>query len=617
MQWLAVLTLLLVEMVGFFIAYLTSQTDSDEAIVVANVNKVISDFVESFFVVVDTVRGLVQSTVVFIMGNLSNLAILSVFVVMALLIHYESETILKTLDRFNRRILYPSMKVGVWQTLHLLKFLYGTFAPIWNFYIVVTTQLTTGVQTIIAKCSARTLIGSVNLLAQSVIYFFQAIGAFLSGGVFESDFNITDTVHSMQLALVEQEKTVSCVCRQLSPFAEIVLASAKPVALAQAVNAFLNIFVTSVQEPVRIFTNSSFPDFNRTHTHIRDFLYYGADYVDHVMEKSFLNFVAALQIRISLDFPDLFVFGIAAHIATAAARLFQWLQLILTNILLPRPSKFTNATYMVELLSITPVFEEMDLAVEGVGDLVEWTLNTIVRGVEDVYRPLQDGLAQTSNPLPPLLTDADSRAASKVIKHALKLVLAVPHLALDATTTILWRSILAQEQPIGEAFKQYDGNWYDANSCEDRAARGEVCHCARERDMYHPFCENPTLQADIFYNMEQFLDNVGHFGLQFLRPVSTAIRLPMQGIRIILRGLVYFDEIATKDFFHNHMNNKDNPFNGESRCTSTNRPGCEFNPTLAPQESICLYSYPDDLITDDPAVLHLFFDSSEHWWHSL
>ena len=611
----AIAVLLLVETIGFSIAYMTSQTDTDEAIVVSNANKVISDLVESFFVLVDTIRGLVQSAVVFVMGNLANLAILSALVVLALLVHYESERVLMTLDRFIRRILYPSMKVGVWQTLHLLKFLYGTFAPIWNFYIVVMTQLTSGVTTIVAKCSARTLIDSVNLMAQSVIYFFQAIGSFLSGGVFESDFNVTDTVYSMQLAVVEQEKTVTCVCRQLSPFAEILLSSAKPVAFAQAINAFLNIFVTAVQEPVRIFTNSSFPDFDRTHTHIRDFLFYGADYADKVLEQSFLKFVAALQIRISLDFPEMFVFGITAHMITAGFRLFQWLQLILTNILLPRPSKFTNATYMVDLLSITPVFEEMDLAVEGMGDLVEWTLNTIVRGVEDVYRPLQNGVPQTS--LPPLLTDADSRAASKVLKHALKTVLAVPHLALDATTTILWRSVLAQEQSLGDAFKQFDGNWYDANSCEDRVARGEECSCTRERDVYHPFCENPTLQADIFYNMEQLLDNIGHFGFQFMRPVSAAIRLPLQGVRIVLRGLFYFDEIASKEFFHYHINSKENPFQGEPRCKTVNRPGCEFNPTLPPQDAICLYSYPDDLITDNPDVLQQFFDSSDHWCNSL
>ena len=613
----AIATLLLVETIGFFIAYMTSQTDSDEAIVVANANKVISDLVESFFVLVDTIRGLVQSAVVFVMGNLSNLAILSALIVLALLVHYESERVLMTLDRFIRRILYPAMKLGLWHTLHLLKFLYGTFAPIWNFYVVVTTQLTSGVTTIIAKCSARTLMDSVTLLAQAVIYFFQAIGGFLRVGVFESDFNITDTVYSVQLAVVEQEKTVSCVCRQLSPVAEILLASAKPLALAQATNAGLNVVISALQEPVRIFTNSSFPNFNRTHTHIRDFLFYGGKYMDSVVQQSFLKFVAALQIRISLDFPDVFFFGLLAHLTTAGFRLLQWIQLIITNILLPRPSKFTNATYMVDLLSITPVFEEIDLAIEGLGDLVEWTLNTIVRGVEDVYRPLQEGVAQTSNPLPPLLTDADSRAVSKVIKHAFKTIFAVPHLLMDATTTTLWRSIIAQEQSLGDAFKQYDGNWYDANSCEDRAARGEVCSCARERDFYHPFCENPTMQADVFYNIEQLLDSIGHFGFQFMRPVSAAARLPLQGIRIVLRGLIYFDEIASKEFFHYHINHKDHPFTGQPRCTSVNRPGCEFNPTLAAQNAVCLYSYPDDLITEDPNVLQLFFDSSEHWCNSL
>tara|TARA_B100001093_G_scaffold59753_2_gene50458 strand:- start:2202 stop:6914 length:4713 start_codon:yes stop_codon:yes gene_type:complete len=610
MQLLAIAVLFVVGLIGFFIAYMTSQSNSDETIVIANFNKLVSDVLDSLFVLVDTVRGLIQSTVLFIVGNLSVLLILGVVVTIAILVHNESERILETLDRFIRRILYPAMKVGLWQTLHLLKFVYGTFIPLYNFAVVVATQLTTGIATIIAKCSARHFIESMNLLAQGVIYFFEAILGFLQVGVFESDFNITDSVYSVQLAVVEQEHSIACLCRQLSPVAQIALASAKPVAFAQATNALLNIFVSAAQEPVRIFTNASFPDFKRTYGHLRDVLYYGGKYLDKVMQISFLEFVSALQIRLTLHFPDMFVFGVASHLAAAVTRVMQYVQTLLINILLPRPSRLSNVTFMVELFSTTPIFEELDLAVEGSGNLLEWLINTIVRGVEEIFRNDDDEI-------PELLSDADSRAVANVYKHALKLILAVPHLVLDATTGILWLNVITQTQSFSDSLKQFDGNWYDDNSCEARVARNESCSCVLERDNYHPFCKNPTLQADIFYNIEAVLDNLAFFGFDFMRPASALLRLPLQTLRVALRGLYYFDDIVQKEFFQYHRNHKDNPYDDQERCLTENMPECEFNPLLPAGDAVCMFSYPDDLISENPAVLQKFYDSSDHWCNSL
>lgn len=608
MHVLAILTLLVVSSMGFVIAYMTSQTDSDEAVVVANMNKVISDLLDSFFTVVDTLRSFVQSTVLFLLGNIWTILLLTFFLGFALLVHYESAIVLVTMDRGIRRIIYPATQAVV-QSLHVLKFVFGTFAPIYNFLVVVQTQLIQGTATIISKCSARTFISAVHILAGSVVSFFEAVGLFFRGeGVFENDLNITEAVWGVQLAVQEQEKTVSCVCRQLSPFAQLMLSAAKPAAFAQCVNALLNVVVSAVQEPARIFTNSSFPDFNRTYGHTRDALYYGGKYLDEVAITSVSKILEAIQIRLEIQLPEMFLFGVGSHLAIASVRTLYWLQLVLTNMILPRPSKFTDVEFMVNLLSTTPIFVELDRAVEGTGDLIEWTLNTVVRGVKDVYDPLN---SDPSNPLPPLMTDEDTRQASKLFKHGMKALLSVPHLLTDGTTTILWRGVISRNQTTVDAFKTYDGFWYDDNSCDARVSRGEDCACDYTASDYRPFCANPTLQADVFYNLEQFLDAFGHFGFQFMRPVAASLKLGMQAVRIVLRGLFYADDIIARDFFHHHRNHKNNPYNGEARCTDVNRPGCEFNPLLPARDAICMYSFPDDL--EGVSI----YESSDYWCNSM
>ena len=53
----------------------------------------------------------------------------------------------------------------MWQVLHVVKFVYGTFVPLWNLYVVVTTQLTMGMYTIVAKCGAQSAVLTLKMLA--------------------------------------------------------------------------------------------------------------------------------------------------------------------------------------------------------------------------------------------------------------------------------------------------------------------------------------------------------------------------------------------------------------------------------------------------------------------
>ena len=136
---------------GFLVAYMTSRTDTDETVVVSNVNALLSSLVDGFFVLLDTVRGSLQSAVVFVVGNVWRLLLLATLVSMSLVVYYGEYCILNTMDRMIRRIVYPFMQVGVWQVMHVVKFLYGTFVPIYNFIVVANTQLTTGMYTIVGK----------------------------------------------------------------------------------------------------------------------------------------------------------------------------------------------------------------------------------------------------------------------------------------------------------------------------------------------------------------------------------------------------------------------------------------------------------------------------------
>lgn len=613
MYYLAILALFGVSLLGFVIAYMTSRTDSDETVVVANANALLSNSVDGLFVVLDTARGTFQGTVLFVISNLSRLLLLAMLVALSLIMYYGELRILNTLDRLVRRIVYPFMQVGVWQVLHVLKFVYGTFVPLWNVYVVVTTQLTTGMYTIVAKCGAQSAVLTLKMLAQSLVNFFTAFGDFFQMGVFESDFNVTSSVYAVQLAVAHQEDAVSCVCRQLSPLAKIAFSASKPAALSLAANALLNTFVSAVQEPVRIFTNSSFPDFNRTHTHIRDVLYYGGSYLDNVLEIAFKQFFAQLNVQLQVTFPEVFIFGFASHLVTAFMRAVQWIQNILTNVLLPRPSKISDTEFMIRTLSVKPIFVELDMAVEVSGDILQWFLNMIVRAVETTP------LADLPSEVPQLLTQSDTQALANIWKHTWKTLFAVPYLAMDATTTILWGSVLRQETSVMDEFKRYDGHWYVENSCEDRVERGEACNCTMTRDTYNPFCGNPTLQSDVFYNVEQVLTNAQTFGWGILKPLGAWLKLWLAVVRITVRAMIRVDDILASEFITYPINNVGKPFTGQPRCTVTNSDTCEYNPTLAsnPDKFVCLYSYPDDLISRDESVLDDFYASSDHWCNSL
>jgi len=582
-MFLSILLIISVWVGGILLAYLTS---SGNDIVVTNgmitlverTTKIANVLVDASMAPFLIVAGLPWTWVLRV----------GVLVSLGLLVHEGPTTLLEALDTMWRSIVYPAMKVGVLNTLMVFKFTYGTFAPLYNMFVVVTTQMRSGTLGLAGKCSVGNLVGGAKLGTASFVGFLtvttQWANPLAPGTIVERELNITEPIWNLQQAISLQSDTAKCMCEALSEPWEVLFQTTKSPSFARGVNAGVNAALSVFQQGVGVMPPYMLvPDFYRTFKYSKDVFTHFGQWMDDIVVKS-----TELILNKPLHAPKPFVFGTTAHLPKAAIELVNMGVSTVAHIVVP--SKLSNATYMMRVTSLKYVFQELDHAVDGTGHLVTWLMNTVSRSLSEIRVP--DGTTVE------ILTDQQSRAAGDVIRWSGRALLGLPNVAAGLLNELAWKSFFTNEQNIIKTVQAYDGKWGEAFSLQGR----------------------PTLNKRVFDPVENAMDAVFEFIPSVFLPLKSVLRIPVQVLRIAIRTLLAGDQIVAGEFFDRPL---DCNYGLESSCgkryTGAAACGvgggdCECNPATSMGNCQCMFTYPDDVM---PNAMPSFYANSDKWCNSL
>jgi len=582
-MFLSIVLIVSVWVGGILLAYLTS---SGNDIVVTNgmitlverLTKIANVLVDVFLAPFLIVAGM-PWTWVFRVG---------VLVSLGLLVHEGPTTLLEALDSLWRSIVYPAMKVGVLNTLMVFKFAYGTFAPLYNMFVVVTSQARSGTLGLAGKCSVGNLVGGAKLGTAGFVGFLTATTRWANpltpGTIVERELNITEPIWNLQQAISLQSDTAKCMCEALSEPWEVLFQTTKSPSFARGVNAGVNAALSVFQQGVGVMPPYMLvPDFYRTFKYSKDVFTHFGQWMDDVVVKS-----TELILNKPLNAPKPFVFGTTAHLPKAAIELVNMGVSTVAHIVVP--SKLNNATYMMRVTSLKYAFQEMDHAVDGTGHLVTWLMNTVSRSLSEIRVP--DGTTVE------ILTDQQSRAAGDVVRWSGRALLGLPNVATGLLNELAWKSFFTNEQNIVKTVQAYDGKWGEAFSLKGR----------------------PTLNKHVFYPVERTMDALFEFIPSIFTPLKSVLRVPVQVLRIGVRTLLAGDQIVAGEFFDRPLDcnyglesSCGKKYTGAAACGASGG-DCECNPATDMGNCQCMFTYPDDVM---PNAMPSFFANSDKWCNSL
>lgn len=583
---LAVLTVVGIWIGGILLSYLTSSADN---IVVVNDVITLVERITSFLNVVFEAA----TAPVTIGIGLPWLWLLriGVLVFLGLMVHEGPTTLLVALDRLWRSIVYPAMHVGVLNGLMVFKFLFGTFAPLYNMLVVITTQIRSGTFGLAGKCSVGNLVGGAKLGTTGLVGFLTATTDWANpltpGKIVERELNITEPIWNLQQAVSLQSDTAKCMCEALSEPWEVFFQTTKSPSLARGINAGFNTVLSVFQQGVGVMPPyMMIPDFYRTFNYSKNTFTHFGQWMDDIVVKS-----TELVLNKPLDAPQPFVFGTTAHLPKAAVEFVSVGVSTVAHIIVP--SKLSDSTYMMRVTSMKYVFRELDYAADGTGHLVTWLMNTVSRSLAEIVVPP----GAQSTPVE-ILTDRQSRAAGDTVRWAARAVLGIPTVLLELLNEITWKSFFNNEQNIIKTLQSYDGKWGDTFSLNGR----------------------PTLNKNVFYPIERMLDALFEFIPTVFSPLKSTIRLPLQIVRVAIRTLFAGDQIVSGEFFDRPLgcnygldSSCGMKYTGVAAC-GQNGGNCECNPKFAMNNCQCMFTYPDDVM---PGAVDSFYDNSDKWCNSL
>lgn len=576
----AVLTVLAVWVGGILLCYLTS--DSDDIIVINDIIVLVERLTKFINVIVECI--LAPVTIVMSLPWIWLLRI-GVLSFLGIMVHEAPSTLLEALDRLWRSIVYPAMKIGVLNVLMTFKFVFGTFAPLYNMAVVIVSQLRSGTIGLAGECSVNNLMGGAKLGTTAFVGFLSVTTNWANpltpSPIVVRELNITEPLWNLQQAISLQSDTAKCMCEALNDPWEVLFQTTRSPSLARGVNAGFNTVLSLFQQGVAVMPPyMMIPDFYRTFKYSKDVFTHFGQWMDDIVIKS-----TEVIVKKSLDTPKTFVFGTVAHIPKAFIEVTSVGVSTVAHIIVP--SKLTNSTYMMRVTSLQYVFQELDYAVDGTADIITWLMNSVSRSLADV---------STSDD--PILIDIQSQAAGDVIRWSLRAVLGIPNVFLGLLNEITWKSFFNNEQNIIKTLQSYDGKWGEVFSMSGR----------------------PTLNKNVFNPAELMLDALFEFIPSIFSPLKSVIRIPLQFVRIFIRTLFAGDQIVSGDFFDRPIDcnyglewSCGKNYTGAAACDSTGG-NCECNPAISMENCQCMFTFPDDVM---PSSMESFYANSDKWCNSL
>lgn len=586
-------------------------------------------------------------------------------------------------DNLFRCFISPLFQDALFSIFQVLRLFYGGIAPVANYAVMISKQVSTGTYSVAIKCDISAIFDTLTMTIDLLISMFKSVGSWTGGtqiamnnNLVVNMWNVTQPLVNSQRIVAHQQRILDCVCDGFSDVWAIVFVLFRSDDLPKALNHVFNIPISFAQVFLQLLPPYvAYPTFTKTAHHMAASLYYSGAYLDHVLinivEKTLQLFLPDFTL---IGVPHEFLFTAAGRFGGAVINFVHVLLRFVLHLLIPIKSYLTNPDYMLQVLSMTKVFAELELTLYVLCNSIQWVF-IMVQQMQTAAKIAAGGgkFALSGIPdnvvldctIPSILP---SQKVCILYNWGLT-VIGVNHLGYNFIMELLWKSVFFQKQQVIRVLQKYDGMWIDREksyTCEYRrdnmtwdVTRGE-CHCDRPTQMlplkvrphapfglteYDPFCGQPTLQANVLYPWEKAAEHLlyGSFANVVTDIFKTSVLLGTETIRVLVRSM-----LAAGDSFDNRF--RDLPVNcgyGDNNnvvgelynancskfkkhtrykddyCTEENKEGCTCNPALPLEDDSlckCIFYYPDvqfeyaQFAYENPLLDKWYNPETKHHW---
>ena len=496
------------------------------------------------------------------------------------LVHTQTHTFLETSDSVWRCSVQPFFQNVLLAIFQVFRIVFDAVIPLYNYWIMILGQATQGSFAIAVKCDIVVLFDSIRLGLKIFISLFESVFAFVDTDLEKgfgygkgiktiriNDFNVTNATVYFQDLIVNQESTLNCICEELKPVFDLAFVFFKQVYAPRCVNHLVNIFVSILQEGLKVippynFGNGQFPNFNKPVYHINGAISQAGQYVDHVMIELFVKFIDIFDADFKLPIPKVFLFGIFSHFLMGSVHLFHTFFRSVFHILVPLTEFITDSNYMMEAFSIKQAVSEFNI---GITLLAEFFLEIsgIVAKLLGAL-DMDEMLVLTTAGQAIVGTEFMIYILPYIIQYGGLSVLNLFYISYELIIEIILKGFIYQEDRVWVILQKYDGLKYPQPiiTCEDRAQAtwdltNKQCKCdisdypinyPGPYDMekpfgellYDPYCGQPNLQANFFSPIQALSDKL------FVGPI---VKLLLEIIKASLKIILNFDAIASNTYF--------------------------------------------------------------------
>jgi hypothetical protein len=151
-------------------------------------------------------------------------------------------------------ILMPIAYYFAFPFLNAIRIVYNAVIMLWNYFIDLQKFYSRGALKIFIKCTLNT-VDVVNLFTyfgNIFLVFVRDLEAFLAGGIFDTDFDITNTLEAIGLFLDTFVSPLKCFCRALGFLWDALSVWLQLPSLHSTINCIFNFFVTLAQIPFNV-----------------------------------------------------------------------------------------------------------------------------------------------------------------------------------------------------------------------------------------------------------------------------------------------------------------------------------------------------------------------------
>jgi hypothetical protein len=501
-----------------------------------------------------------------------------------LLVHQNPILLLETLDKMWRSVVYPFVQVGMLNVLMVFRFVFGTFAPLYNLVIVINAQIRTASLTLAGKCSIGNIKTSTRFITKAIVSFLTVTSSFMVNP--STEYNITQPIWELQQAVHIQSETAQCMCLSLSQPFEVLFGLTKSPSLARGINAGFNTGVSLLQTTVVSALNPmQAPDFFETFNFMKKTSDHFGEWMDGVLIDS-----SKIMLDTDVEFPQEFVFLTASHLVKSVVEV--------ANVAVGTTAHIVWRTKeidtMIRVTSLQYAFEEMDFFVDGTGTIVTWVLNNVLTVIDQVCTDTGANCLD--------LSSEQSVAAGDLVRWSGRSLLGVPYVATNLINELMWKWNDKTAEEILKMLQDHDGKW--GAKFDRRVVFGNLIGESKK----------PSLNRNVFDPLERLIDAFMVFVPKDIKPLKAIPRSALQLLRIAIRVILSGNHII-EGTFSKHPINHDYGTDEKTNGVRTRADGQECTLTKG-QDCECMFVFPDDNIRTEED-LQKFYGRSDSWCNSL